>query len=154
VVDPRDHAIYETEHGPRGGDEFNRIRKGANYGWPLVCFGMNYNGTPLTALTEKEGIEPPLYHWTPSIGACGLTFYDGDKFPEWKNDFFAGGLRGSLTRLRVVDGKVTEDEVVLEGLGRVRDVRCGPDGLIYVVLNNPDMIVRLSPTSPASGSGR
>ena len=74
VVDPRDHMIYETEHGLRGGDEFNRIRKGANYGWPLVCFGMNYNGTPLTALTQKEGIEPPLHHWRPSIGTCGLAF--------------------------------------------------------------------------------
>jgi glucose/arabinose dehydrogenase len=151
VVDPRDHAIYETEHGPRGGDEFNRIRKGANYGWPLVCFGMNYNGTPLTALTEKEGIEPPLHHWTPSIGTCGLAFYDGDKFPAWKGDFFAGGLRGSVHRLRVVDGKVTEKEVVLEGLGRVRDVRCGPDGFLYVVLNNPDMIVRLVPAGTESG---
>lgn len=154
VVDPRDHEIYETEHGPRGGDEFNRIRKGANYGWPLVCFGMNYNGTPISALTEKEGIETPLHHWTPSIGACGLAFYNGDAFPEWKNDFFAGGLRGELHRLRVRDGKVIEDEVVLKGAGRVRDVRCGPDGLIYVVLNNPDIIVRLAPASPESGSGK
>lgn len=145
VVDPRNHAIYETEHGPRGGDEFNRIRKGANYGWPLVCFGMNYDGTPISALTEKDGIEPPLHHWTPSIATCGLAFYDGDKFPAWKNDFFAGGLRGTLHRLRLVDGKVGEDEVVLEGLGRVRDVRSGPDGFLYVVLNNPDMIVRLVP---------
>jgi aldose sugar dehydrogenase len=151
VVDPRDHAIYETEHGPRGGDEFNRIRKGANYGWPVVCFGMNYNGTPLTALTENEGIEPPLHHWTPSIGTCGLAFYNGDKFPEWKNDFFVGGLRGSLHRLRVVYGKVTEDEVVLQGAGRVRDVHCGPDGFLYVVLNNPDMIVRLVPEGAESG---
>ena len=151
VVDPRDHAIYETEHGPRGGDEFNRIRKGANYGWPLVGFGMNYNGTPISALTEKEGIEPPLHHWTPSIGTCGLAFYDGDKFPAWKGDFFAGGLRGSLHRLRVVDGKVTENEVVLEGLGRVRDVRSGPDGFLYVVLNKPDMIVRLVPAGAESG---
>lgn len=151
VVDPRDHAIYDTEHGPRGGDEFNRIRKGANYGWPLVCFGMNYNGTPISAHTEQEGIEPPLHHWTPSIGTCGLAFYDGDKVPAWKGDFFAGGLRGSLHRLRVVDGKVTEKEVVLEGLGRVRDVRCGPDGFLYVVLNNPDMVVRLIPEGAESG---
>ena len=154
AVDPRDHRIYETEHGPRGGDEFNRILQGANYGWPLVCFGMNYDGTPLSALTEKEEIEPPLHHWTPSIATCGLAFYNGDAFPEWKNDFFAGGLRGELHRLRLGDGKVIEDEVVLEGAGRVRDVRCGPDGLIYVVLNNPDIIVRLAPASPESGSGR
>jgi glucose/arabinose dehydrogenase len=151
VVDPRDHEIYETEHGPRGGDEFNRIRKGANYGWPVVSFGMNYNGTPLTALTEKEGIEPPLHHWTPSIATCGLAFYDGDQFPQWKNDFFAGGLQGTVHRLRMTDGKVIEDEVVFEGMGRVRDVRCGPDGFLYVVLNNPDMIVRLVPAGTESG---
>ena len=151
VVDPRDHAIYETEHGPRGGDEFNRIRKGANYGWPVASFGMNYNGTPLTALTEKEGFEPPLHHWTPSIATCGLAFYDGDKFPEWKNDFFAGGLQGTVHRLRMRDGKVIEDEVVFEGMGRVRDVRCGPDGFLYVVLNNPDRIVRLVPAGVESG---
>lgn len=154
VVDPRDHSIYETEHGPRGGDEFNRIRKGANFGWPLTCFGMNYDGTPLTALTEKEGIEPPLHHWTPSIAACGLAFYHGDAFPGWKNDFFAGGLQGELHRLRLRDGKVIEDEVVLKSAGRVRDVRCGPDGLIYVVLNKPDMIVRLAPASPMSEAGK
>ncbi len=152
AVDTKNGGIYSTEHGPRGGDEFNRIRKGANYGWPLVSFGMNYNGTPVTALTEKEGIEAPLHHWTPSIATCGLAFYDGDKFPEWKNDFFAGGLRGSLHRLRVRDGKVVEDEVVLDGAGRVRDVRCGPDGYLYVVLNAPDRIVRLVPAN--SGSDR
>jgi len=151
VVDPRDHAIYETEHGPRGGDEFNRIRKGANYGWPLVCFGMNYNGTPISALTEKEGIESPLHHWTPSIATCGLVFYDGDKFPAWKGDFFAGGLRGTLHRLRMAEGKVVEDETVLEGLGRVRDVRCGPDGFLYVILNAPDTIIRLVPAVAESG---
>jgi glucose/arabinose dehydrogenase len=150
VVDPRDHSIYETEHGPRGGDEFNQIRKGGNFGWPLVCFGMNYDGTPLTALTVKEGIEAPLHNWTPSIATSGLAFYDGEKFPEWKNDFFVGGLRGGLHRLRLRDGKVIEDEVVLEGVGRIRDVRSGPDGLVYVVLNSPDMIVRLVPADSES----
>lgn len=150
AVDTRSGEIYSTEHGPRGGDEFNLLRKGANYGWPLVSFGMNYNGTPVTALTEKEGIEPPLHHWTPSIGACGLAFYDGDRFPEWKHDFFAGGLRGELHRLRLQNGMITEDEVVLEGEGRVRDVRCGPDGFLYVVLNAPDRIVRLVPVNPGS----
>jgi glucose/arabinose dehydrogenase len=153
AVDTKNGGIYSTEHGPRGGDEFNRIRKGANYGWPLVSFGMNYNGTPVTALTEKEGIEAPLHHWTPSIATCGLAFYDGDKFPEWKNDFFAGGLRGSVHRLRVRDGRVVEDEVVLDGLGRVRDVRCGPDGYLYVVLNAPDRIVRLVPANHGSDRG-
>jgi len=153
VVDPSTHEIYSTEHGPRGGDEFNLIRKGANYGWPLAGFGMNYNGTPVSELTELEGTEAPLHHWTPSIAACGLTFYGGDKFPHWRGDFFAGGLRGTLHRLRMAGGKVVEDEVVLEGMGRVRDVRSGPDGLIYVVLNGPDKIVRLVPGNPDQPEG-
>lgn len=145
AIDPRDQAIYATEHGPRGGDEFNLIRKGANYGWPVISHGMNYDGSPLTGLTEKEGMEQPLLHWTPSIAACGLTCYTGDKFPNWKYDFFAGGLRGELHRIRVQNGKVVADEILLSGLGRIRDVRTGPDGFLYIVLNQPDRIVRLVP---------
>jgi len=145
AIDPRDHAIYATEHGPRGGDEFNLIRKGANYGWPVISHGMNYDGSPLTGLTEKEGMEQPLVQWTPSIAACGLACYTGEKFPNWKYDFFAGGLRGELHRIRVRDGKVVADEILLSGLGRIRDVRTGPDGFLYIVLNQPDRIVRLVP---------
>ena len=146
AIDPRDHAIYSTEHGPRGGDEFNIIRKGANYGWPVICYGMNYDGSPLNAgLTAKEGMEQPLLHWTPSIAACGLTCFTGDKFPNWKYDFFAGGLRGELHRIRVQNGKVVADEILLSGLGRIRDVRTGTDGFLYIVLNQPDRIVRLVP---------
>jgi glucose/arabinose dehydrogenase len=145
AIDPRDHAIYATEHGPRGGDEFNLIRKGANYGWPLISHGMNYDGSPLTGLTEKEGMEQPLVQWTPSIAACGLACYTGEKFPNWKYDFFAGGLRGELHRIRVQNGKVVADEILLSGLGRIRDVRTGPDGFLYIVLNQPDRIVRLVP---------
>jgi glucose/arabinose dehydrogenase len=145
AVDPRDHAIYSTEHGPRGGDEFNVIHKGANYGWPVICYGMNYDGSPLTGLTEKEGMEQPLLHWTPSIAPCGLTCYTGDQFPKWKYDFFAGALRGELHRIRVCNGQAITDEVLLSGLGRIRDVRTGPDGFLYLVLNQPDRIVRLIP---------
>lgn len=145
AIDPRDHSIYATEHGPRGGDEFNLVRKGANYGWPVICYGMNYDGSPLTALTEKEGMEKPLLHWTPSIAACGLTCYIGDKFPNWKYDFFAGGLRGELHRIRVKNEKVVANEILLSGLGRIRDVRNGPDGFLYIVLNEPDRIVRMVP---------
>ena len=145
AIDPRDHAIYATEHGPRGGDEFNIIRKGANYGWPVISYGMNYNGTPLTGITEKDGMEQPLVQWTPSIAACGLACYTGDKFPNWKYDFFAGGLRGELHRIRIQNGKAIADEIILSGLGRVRDVRSGPDGFLYIVLNQPDRIVRLVP---------
>lgn len=146
AMDPRDHALYSTEHGPRGGDEFNRILKGANYGWPVITHGINYDGTPMTALTAKEGMEQPLVHWTPSIAACGLTCYQGTKFPQWQYDFFAGGLRAQeVRRLRVRDGKVTEQEVVVKDFGRIRDVRSGPDGFLYLVTNEPDRIVRLVP---------
>ena len=145
AIDPRDHALYATEHGPRGGDEFNIIRKGANYGWPVISHGMNYNGTPLTGITENDGMEQPLVQWTPSIAACGLACYTGDKFPNWKYDFFAGGLRGELHRIRIENGKAIADEILLSGLGRVRDVRSGPDGFLYIILNQPDRIVRLVP---------
>lgn len=145
AIDLRDHGLYATEHGPRGGDEFNIIRKGANYGWPVISHGMNYDGSPLTGITEKPGMEQPLVQWTPSIAACGLACYTGDKFPNWKYDFFAGGLRGELHRIRIQNEKAIADEVILSGLGRVRDVRSAPDGFIYIVLNQPDRIVRLVP---------
>jgi glucose/arabinose dehydrogenase len=145
-IDPRDGSLYATEHGPRGGDELNWIRPGLNYGWPVITYGMNYNGTPLTDITEKEGMEQPVIHWTPSIAACGFTFYSGDKFPGWKNDAFAGALKQQeVRRLRIKDKKVIEQEVVLKNIGRVRDVRSGPDGFLYVVLNDPHKIIRLVP---------
>ena len=148
TIDPRDGAIYSTEHGPRGGDELNLILPGRNYGWPVITHGMNYNGTPMTALTEKEGMEQPLIHWTPSIAACGLDLYTGDRFPKWQHDLFAGGLaQQEVRRIRIKDGKVTAQEIVLKNIGRVRDVTGAPDGLIYVILNDPDRIIRLVPAA-------
>ncbi|MEM9237376.1 MAG: PQQ-dependent sugar dehydrogenase [Verrucomicrobiota bacterium] len=145
-IDPRDGTLYSTEHGPRGGDELNIIRPGRNYGWPVISYGMNYNGSPLTDLTEKEGMEQPVLHWTPSIAVCGLAFYTGDAFPDWKNDLFVGALKQQeVRRLRLKDQKVVSQEVILKNIGRVRDVRNGPDGHLYVVLNDPDKIVRLVP---------
>lgn len=145
-IDPRDGAIYNTEHGPRGGDELNLIEKGRNYGWPVITHGMNYNGTPITGKTHAEGMEQPVIHWTPSIAVCGLDFYRGEKFPGWKNDLFAGALRQEeVRRLRIKEGEVVEQEVVLKGIGRVRDVAGGPDGYLYVLLNKPDRLVRLVP---------
>jgi aldose sugar dehydrogenase len=146
VMDPRDGSLYATEHGPRGGDELNRIQRGANYGWPVITYGMNYDGTPMVGITAKEGMEQPLVYWVPSIAACGLDVYAGERFPKWKNDFFAGGLAAQeIRRIRIVDRKVVSQEIVLKNIGRVRDVAAGPDGLIYVVLNGPDRIVRLVP---------
>ena len=145
-LDPRDGSLYSTEHGPRGGDELNLIRKGANYGWPVITYGMNYNGTPITSETSKEGMEQPVTYWTPSIAVCGLDFYTGDAFPHWKNDLFAGALaKKEVRRLRIKDQKVVEEEVILKDFGRVRDVVDGPDGFLYVIFNGPDQIIRLVP---------
>jgi glucose/arabinose dehydrogenase len=145
-MDPRDGALYDTEHGPRGGDELNLIKKGANYGWPVITYGMNYDGTPITGITEKEGMEQPVTYWTPSIAVCGLDFYTGDRFPGWKNDLFAGALaQKEVRRLRLKDHQVVEQEVILKDLGRVRDVTDGPDGYLYVILNDPHRVIRLVP---------
>jgi glucose/arabinose dehydrogenase len=146
TIDPRDGAIYSTEHGPRGGDELNLIKPGTNYGWPVITYGMNYNGTPMVAITEKEGMEQPLTYWVPSIAACGLDCYTGDRFPKWKYDLFAGGLaQQEVRRIRMKERKVVSQEIVLKNIGRVRDVTGAPDGNIYVVLNGPDRIIRMVP---------
>ncbi len=148
-------ALWDTEHGPRGGDEVNRIEKGANYGWPLVSFGINYNDAPFATPwpdllgdgAAKPKITMPVFHWTPSIGACGLDVARGPMFGKWRGDLLAGGLSGmNVDRLRIEDGKVTEREELLHGRGRVRDVVCGPDGSVYVVLNDPDQVLRLVET--------
>jgi aldose sugar dehydrogenase len=139
-------AIYSTEHGPRGGDETNLIEKGLNYGWPVITHGMNYSGTPITEKTEAPGMEQPLLHWTPSIAVCGIDFYEGDVFPDWKHDLFVGGLASQeLHRLQIDGDAVTAHEIILHGEGRVRDVASGPDGYLYLVLNSPDKVVRLVP---------
>jgi aldose sugar dehydrogenase len=156
AMDPRDGSLYDTEHGPRGGDEFNLIKPGANYGWPVITLGMNYDGMPMSypgpdgqtvlSLTEKEGMEQPLAFWVPSIATCGLDFYTGDKFPKWKNDAFAGALaQQEIRRIHIEDRKVISQEIILKNIGRVRDVTTGPDGFIYVILNGPDRVVRLVP---------
>lgn len=138
--------IWENEHGPRGGDELNRIKRGANFGWPLITYGMNYNGTPITAETARDGLEQPVIHWTPSIAVCGLDFYDGRRFPGWQGDILIGSLKQQELRRLVLDGgQVKSQEVLFRGIGRVRSVQTGPDGLIYVCLEEPGRVVRLVP---------
>ena len=142
--------LWDTEHAPRGGDELNLIQKGANYGWPIVSFGINYNGSPHEVPWPKEGqdIAMPAFRWLPSTGAAGLTVVNGSKFPQWKGDLIAGGLVGqNVDRIRVKDGKMVEREELVFGMGRVRDVALGPDGFIYVVFNQPDKIARLVPVN-------
>ncbi len=145
---PATGELWETEHGPRGGDELNLIRQGLNYGWPIITYGMNYNGTPITALTAREGLEQPIIHWTPSIAVCGIDFYEGGLFPRWRNNLFVTGLASEELRRVVIEGhRVVEQEMIFKGIGRVRDVASGPDGFLYVVLNKPDKVVRLEPVS-------
>lgn len=141
--------LWDTEHGPRGGDEVNRIEKGANYGWPLVAWSMNYNDMPMWSPWPKESttvIKQPTFRWLPSKGACGLDVMDGGAFPNWKGDLLAGGLVGqNLDRIRTEGDKLVEREELVHGLGRIREVAVGPDGNVYIALNQPDKIIRLVP---------
>lgn len=138
--------LWETEHGPRGGDELNLIQRGRNYGWPVITYGMDYPGTPITAFTAMEGMEQPVIHWTPSIAVCAMDFYHGKKFPRWQGNLFVTALaQQELRRLEIKNQRVIKQEVLFKNIGRVREVACSPDGFIYVALNNPDRVVRLEP---------
>jgi aldose sugar dehydrogenase len=144
--DPLTGELWVSEHGPRGGDELNLIRPGLNYGWPVISYGINYDGTILTDLTEKEGMEQPVYQWTPSIGPCGMTFVTGDRYPNWKNNIFLGSLPlKHLERVVMEENRVIHREELLKGIGRVRNVVMGPDGLIYFAIETPGYILRLIP---------
>lgn len=141
---PDTGALYDVEHGPRGGDEINLIRPGRNYGWPVISYGMNYDGSPLAEATAKPGLEQPVHYWVPSIAPCGMNFYTGSLFPKWKNHLFVASLAvEELHRLELDGDKVVAEEVVFKGLGRIRHVITGPDGALYVLL--PKRIARLTP---------
>jgi len=148
AIHPDTDALWGTEHGPMGGDELNLLQSGKNYGWPIITYGKNYNGTPVGAgITEKEGLEQHVVQWTPSPAMCGLAFVTGDQFPKWKNNLLAGALKSGQVKRLVLDGnKVVSEEIIVKNMGRVRDVRMGPDGAIYVVLNSPGKVIRLTPT--------
>ena len=143
--------IWETEHGPQGGDELNLITRGANYGWPVIGYGVNYGpGATIHASTTRAGMEQPKHFWVPSIATSGLMIYAGSKFPQWKGSIFAGGMAGEQLVRLTYDGKTIERaDVLLRKQGRVRDVRQGPDGFIYVAIEDsqgkPTPIVRLEP---------
>ena len=147
AMHPKTGEIWTNEHGPRGGDEINIAEKGKNYGWPVISYGLNYNGTVLTKFTAKEGMEQPLFYWIPSIGPSGMAFVEGDRYKGWKGDVLVGSLRFkylSLCKLR--GNKVVKEEILLKNIGRLRDVRMGPDGYIYVSVENPaGAIFRLVP---------
>lgn len=150
--DPKTGLLWETEHGPRGGDELNIIERGKNYGWPVVAHGIDYPGTPIgDGATHKEGMEEPVYYWDPVIAPSGLAFYTGTLFPQWQGSVFVGGLRGMmLDRLTIKNNKVVAEEPLLTDLHtRIRDVRVGPDGAVYVLTDSgtPSMSYGTPPTS-------
>jgi aldose sugar dehydrogenase len=137
--------LWATEHGPRGGDELNRIEPGRNYGWPVISFGAAY-GKEVIEGTQRAGMEQPVAWWSPSIAPAAIEFYTGDRFPKWKNSLFMACLVGQHLRRIETDGdKVVHQEVIFSQLGRVRDVVQGPDGYLYVVLNNPGRLSRIVP---------
>jgi glucose/arabinose dehydrogenase len=145
AFDPATHRLWETEHGPRGGDELNLIEKGRNYGWPVVSHGIDYSGDPVGAgISASEGMEQPRYYWDPVIAPSGLAFYEGNAFPAWKNSVFVGGLSGMLLdRLSLRDGKVVAEEALLTDLHeRIRDVRVGPDGAVYVLTDSGTSVIQ------------
>jgi glucose/arabinose dehydrogenase len=155
AVHPVTGDVWLNEHGPQGGDELNLVLPGLNYGWPVIGYGVHYRtGLAIHEGTHREGMEQPTHIWVPSIGVSGMLFYTGDRFPEWQGDMLVGGLRGQrLVRLRLDGREVVEEETLIRGLGRYRDIRQGPDGLIYVAVDGdargfdgaPTPIVRLVP---------
>lgn len=131
--------LWLTDDGPRGGDEINWIEKGKNYGWPIITYGVDYAGPPIGAgITTRVGMEQPLYYWSPSVAPSGMTFYYGSLFPQWRGDLFIGTLRGTaLLHITMKDGKVASEEPLLTDLHRrIRDVRVGPDGALYVLTDS------------------
>lgn len=148
ALHPATGRLWTVEHGARGGDEINIPQKGRNYGWPVISYGRHYSGLKIGVGTHKEGMEQPVYYWDPSIAPSGMTFYTGDRFPAWKGNLLVGALKGQmLVRLELADEKVVNEERMLLGLKeRIRDVRQGPDGLIYLLTDNSNgRILRLEP---------
>lgn len=134
--DPVHGRIWAAEHGPAGGDEVNLVRGGLNYGWPLVSHGTHYDGTPVGESPYRDGVEPPRYHFTPSIGISQLMFYDGSEFPRWRGQLLVASLvRQQLYLLTLQDAQIVDRTLLFEGVGRIRDLAVGPDGHLYVVLN-------------------
>jgi len=146
ALHPETGELWAHEHGPQGGDELNIIRKGNNYGWPEITYGINYDGSIITEDTAKAGMEQPVVYWKPSIAPCGMTFVTGDVYPAWKGDILVGSLKFQyLVRCELEGNNVVHQEKLLEGAGRVRNVKQGPDGYIYVALEGTG-IVKLVPS--------
>ena len=139
-------TLWELEHGPKGGDELNIIKKGNNYGWPIITYGINYNGTIISDYTHMDGMEQPVWHWTPSIAVCGMKIYERDKFYQWNGNILVTSLKFEyLERVIIENNKRISSEIIYKPGSRVRDVEVGPNGNIYVALEDPGRIVKLLP---------
>jgi glucose/arabinose dehydrogenase len=148
ALNPRTREIWINEHGPKGGDEINILKPSANYGWPAVTYGVSYWGTTISDKTSAPGIEDPVLHWTPSIAPSGMAFYTGDKFPPWQGDAFVGALAHKHLRRLELNGNevIGQEELLKDRKERIRDVREGPDGYIYVLTDEPNgSLLRLEP---------
>jgi glucose/arabinose dehydrogenase len=155
AIHPQTGDVWANEHGPQGGDELNRIQPGLNYGWPVIGYGVNYKtGLAIHAGTHREGMEQPVNVWVPSIGISGLMIYTGDRFPAWRGNLFVGGMVGQqLARLTLNGQRVVNQETLVPQMGRIRDIRQGPDGYIYLVTDDrdgkPTPILRMEPVERA-----
>lgn len=146
ALDPATGQIWTVEHGPRGGDELNHPEAGKNYGWPVITYGQEYSGAAVgQGRTQQDGLEQPVYYWDPVIAPSGMAFYQGGMFPEMQGDILIGGLQGqALVRLTVQDGRVTGEQRLAEGIGRVRDLDIAADGAIWMLIEDSGELVRLS----------
>ncbi len=146
AIHPETGELWESEHGPKGGDEINKIVAGANYGWPAYSEGVNYNGTTISSGHNAAGITAPLHSWTPSIGTSGIVFISSDKFGSWKGNLLVGGLvTQKVHRLNINGNEIIEEESLLNNTGRIRNIVQGPDGSIYISVENPGRIIRIQP---------
>ncbi len=147
ALHPASGTLWEHEHGPRGGDEVNIIEKGKNYGWPVIGYGIDYSGAKIHESTHKAGMEQPIWYWVPSIAPSGIAFYTGNVFPAWQGSLFVGALAGQmLVRLGLDGEKVVKEERLLHALSeRIRDVRQGPDGALWLLSDTAGRILRLVP---------
>ncbi|GGZ78441.1 PQQ-dependent sugar dehydrogenase [Algibacter mikhailovii] len=137
TLNPFTGALWNHEHGPKGGDEINIINGGTNYGWPVISYGINYDGTAFTEITEKEGMEQPVFYWVPSIAPSGMTFVSSENYPHWKGNILVGSLKFEyLERLLLENEKVIKREKLFEDIGRVRHVIQGPDGYLYIAVED------------------
>lgn len=152
TLNPATGELWTAEHGAKGGDEINTPKAGRNYGWPVITYGVDYSGAKIGEGTAKSGMEQPIHYWDPSIAPSGLTFYSGKQVPQWKGNLLVGALKGQhVARLVIDNGKVTAEENLFQGLGRIRDVKEGPDGLLYLLTDEQDgALLRVKPLTTAT----